>query len=114
MVTAWSRVPALAFIEGCARCWDNGAIVHHALGSTAIELAGDRAVAQTKMTIGSRSMVEEVLCDVVCTGRFYDFFECRGGAWGIVLRQPVPEKDRPGTVRRDSGGVGKGCVGTGW
>src|SRR3546814_2090312 len=73
MVTAWSRVPADAFIEGCARGWDNGAIVHHALGSTAIELAGDRAVAQTKMTIGSRSMVEDVLCDVVCTGRFYDF-----------------------------------------
>ena len=33
-------------------------------------------------------------CDVVCTGRFYDFVERRDGRWGIVLRQPIYEKDR--------------------
>jgi hypothetical protein len=32
--------------------------------------------------------------DVVCTGRFYDFFAKRGGNWGIVRRQPIYEKDR--------------------
>jgi hypothetical protein len=35
-----------------------------------------------------------VVCDVVCTGRFYDFLERRDGAWRIVLRQPIYEKDR--------------------
>jgi hypothetical protein len=35
-----------------------------------------------------------VLCDVVCTGRFYDFLERRDEHWGIVLRQPIYEKDR--------------------
>ena len=30
----------------------------------------------------------------VCTGRFYDFFEKRDGRWGLVLRQPIYEKDR--------------------
>jgi hypothetical protein len=35
-----------------------------------------------------------VRCDVVCTGRFYDFFEKRTGRWGVVLRQPIYEKDR--------------------
>jgi len=35
-----------------------------------------------------------VPCDVVCTGRFYDFFEKRDGRWGVVLRQPIYEKDR--------------------
>ena len=35
-----------------------------------------------------------MLCDVVCTGRFYDFLERRDGRWGIVLRQPIYEKDR--------------------
>jgi hypothetical protein len=38
--------------------------------------------------------VEGVLVDVVCTGRFYDFFEKRKGRWGIVRRQPIYEKDR--------------------
>jgi hypothetical protein len=46
------------------------------------------------MTISQRACVHEVLCDVVCTGRFYDFLEKRGGRWGIVLRQPIYEKDR--------------------
>ena len=31
---------------------------------------------------------------MVCTGRFYDFFEKRDGRWGMVLRQPIYEKDR--------------------
>ena len=41
-----------------------------------------------------RGPVDGVLCDVACTGRFYDFFEQRDGRWGIVLRQPIYEKDR--------------------
>ena len=46
------------------------------------------------MTISQRADVHGVLCDVVCTGRFYDFFERRDGRWGLVLRQPIYEKDR--------------------
>ena len=32
------------------------------------------------MTISQRAEVEGVVCDVVCTGRFYDFLEKRKGA----------------------------------
>jgi SnoaL-like domain len=53
-----------------------------------------RAISQTKMTISQRAVVHDVECDVVCTGRFYDFLEKREGRWGIVLRQPIYEKDR--------------------
>jgi hypothetical protein len=55
---------------------------------------GRRAIAQTKMTINQRAAVHGVVCDVSCTGRFYDFLECRDGRWGIVLRQPIYERDR--------------------
>ena len=34
------------------------------------------------MTISQRATVEDVECDVVCTGRFYDFLESRDGRWG--------------------------------
>ena len=40
------------------------------------------------------ALVDDVLSDVVCTGRFYDFFEKRDGRWAIVRRQPIYEKDR--------------------
>ena len=46
------------------------------------------------MTIPQRGDVQGVPFDVVCTGRFYDFLEKRDGRWGMVLRQPIYEKDR--------------------
>jgi hypothetical protein len=60
------------------------------LGGSSIDREGDRAIAQTKMTISQRAKVE----GVVCTGRYYDFLEKRGERWGFVLRQPIYEKDR--------------------
>ncbi|MCD6040504.1 MAG: hypothetical protein K0R40_107, partial [Burkholderiales bacterium] len=53
-----------------------------------------RAIAQTKMTISQRGDVDRETVDVVCTGRFYDFFEQRKYRWAIVRRQPIYEKDR--------------------
>ena len=35
-----------------------------------------------------------MLCDVVCTGRFYDFVERHQGEWKLLHRQPIYEKDR--------------------
>jgi hypothetical protein len=46
------------------------------------------------MTISQRGDVQGVPCDVVCTGRFYDFVEKRDGHWRVLLRQPIYEKDR--------------------
>jgi len=50
------------------------------------------------MTISQRGMVEgengPVLCDVVCTGRFYDFVLRHEGQWKLLHRQPIYEKDR--------------------
>jgi len=66
----------------------------HFLGGTTCEIAGTRAIAQTKMTINQRASVDGVVADVVCTGRFYDFFDKRAGRWAIVRRQPIYEKDR--------------------
>jgi len=66
----------------------------HFLGGSSIDVNAHRAIAQTKMTISQRGPVHDVLCDVVCTGRFYDFFEQRQGRWGLVHRQPIYEKDR--------------------
>jgi hypothetical protein len=94
MMATWLQGPAERFIEASREGWDKGVSILHFLGGSAIDIAGERAVAQTKMTISQRATIEGVVCDVLCTGRFYDFFERRGGTWGIVLRQPIYEKDR--------------------
>ena len=94
MMATWFQGPAEEFIRVSRAGWDKGVSILHFLGGTAIDLAGARAIAQTKMTISQRAVVEGVPCDIVCTGRFYDFLEKRAGRWGLVMRQPIYEKDR--------------------
>lgn len=94
MMATWFQGPAETFIEASRAGWDRGVNILHFLGGTTVDVAGSRAIAQTKMTISQRAEVHGVTCDVTCTGRFYDFFEKREGRWAIVLRQPIYEKDR--------------------
>jgi hypothetical protein len=94
MMATWFQGPAKEFIRVSKEAWDKGVSILHFLGGTAIDLAGTRAISQTKMTISQRAVVEGVPCDIVCIGRFYDFFEKRGERWAIALRQPIYEKDR--------------------
>jgi hypothetical protein len=125
MMATWFQGPKEDFIrvsqEGAAR----GVNILHFTGGVRITLAPPsatppRAIAQTRMTIMQRGPVDGVLCDVACTGRFYDFFEKRevgpaatggkasrvvppepaerDGRWAIVLRQPIYEKDRLDSV----------------
>ena len=94
MMATWFQGTADEFIAVSQQGFEKGVRILHFLGGTSVELAGSRAVTQTKMTIAQRAPVEGVVCDVVCTGRFYDFWEKRDGRWGLVLRQPIYEKDR--------------------
>lgn len=94
MMATWFQGTADEFIKVSRKGFDNGVRILHFLGGCSIDLTGGRAIAQTKMTISQRAKVDGVECDVVCTGRFYDFLEKRDGRWGVVLRQPIYEKDR--------------------
>jgi SnoaL-like protein len=94
MTATWFQGPAAEFIKVSKAGFDKGVSILHFLGGSSVDLKGSRAVAQTKMTISQRGSLDGEMVDVVCTGRFYDFFEKRAGRWGIVRRQPIYEKDR--------------------
>jgi hypothetical protein len=117
MMATWFQGTATQFMEVSKQGFERGVRILHFLGGSSVDVTGTRAIAQTKMTISQRAEVHGVTCDVVCTGRFYDFLERRvpvteteaivgragavveepdpaGGRWGIVLRQPIYEKDR--------------------
>ena len=103
MMATWTQGTGDEFIAMSREGWARGVSILHSLGGISVDLAGSRAVSQAKMTISQRAEVEGVVCDVLCTGRFYDFLDKRDGRWGIVLRQPIYEKDRmdpvtPGAV----------------
>jgi hypothetical protein len=98
MMATWFQGPADEFIRVTEEGWARGVSILHFLGGSSVDLAGDRAIVQTKMTISQRGEIDGVPCDVVCTGRFYDFIERRAGRWGMALRQPIYEKDRADPV----------------
>lgn len=105
VMATWFQGTGDEFIEVSRQGWENGVSILHSHGGTTVDVAGDRATAQTKMSIAQRADVDDVLCDVVCTGRFFDFLVKTDGEWRMVLRQPIYERDRidpvePGAVLR--------------
>lgn len=94
MMATWFQGPYAEFIRVSQEGWSRGVRILHFLGGSAIDVAGERAIAQTKMTISQRGLVEGVPCDIVCTGRFYDFVVRHEGQWKLLHRQPIYEKDR--------------------
>jgi len=94
MMATWFQGSFADFIRVTQEGWEKGVSILHFLGGTTVEVQGDRAIAQTKMTISQRGPIEGVACDVVCTGRFYDFVVRHEGQWKLLHRQPIYEKDR--------------------
>ena len=98
MTATWFQGPAAEFIAASRAGFERGVSILHFLGGHTADVVDDRAVAQTKMTINQRALVDGVEVDVVCTGRFYDFCRRRDDGWKIVRRQPIYEKDRMDVV----------------
>jgi SnoaL-like protein len=95
MMATWTQGTFEEFIAMSQTGFANGVRILHFLGGSTIQINGPRAISLTKMTISQRGKVHDVLCDVVCTGRFCDFLRKKDdGNWGISLRQPIYEKDR--------------------
>lgn len=94
MTATWFQGPAKDFIEASRKLFKKSGNIIHQLSGWTCDISGNRAISQVKMTIHQRATLDGVWVDVVCYGRFFDFFEKRDGRWGIVRRQPIYEKDR--------------------
>lgn len=98
MMSTWFHGAAAEFIERARVSYARGNMSSHILGAIQIDLAGNRAIAQTRATIASRDTIDGVLYDIACIGRMYDFFEKRNGRWAIAERRLTYEKDRADPV----------------
>ena len=98
MIATWFQDHWTKFVETNKQGFDKGLNILHMLGANSIDLAGNRAISQTKTTVLQRAPIHDILCDVTCQGRHYDYFEKRDGRWAIVLRQSIFEKDWVTTV----------------
>jgi hypothetical protein len=65
----------------------------HIIGGTTSEVRGDRAFAETRITLLARSIVHDKLVDATVYGRFLDFLLRVNDNWRIQRRVPVYDKD---------------------
>ncbi|WP_213958780.1 MULTISPECIES: nuclear transport factor 2 family protein [unclassified Variovorax] len=97
MHATWFVGSASEFIERSREAAKAGARVQHFIGTSSIDINGDRAIAETRMILTVRGKLQGVEVDVTCQGRFYDFLANADG-WRIQRRVPIYERDRMDTL----------------
>jgi SnoaL-like domain len=98
MFATWFQASATEFMARSRAAFAAGVKVYHSLGGSTVDVAGLRALAQTKMQIIQRALVHDVEVDVCCYGRFWDVVEKRSGRWGLLQRRVIYETDRMSPV----------------
>ncbi len=96
MVTTWYDGPALGFVDASAQGrakQGKDRSANHVIGGTTAHVKGDRATAETRITLLLRSVVGDTLADITVYGRFLDLLLKSGGQWRIQRREPVYDKD---------------------
>src|ERR1700676_684763 len=73
MSATWFQGPAEEFLRVRRQGWERDVSILHCLGGTSIDIAGNRAIAQTKMTISQRGLVQAARAVVWRAGCSNDF-----------------------------------------
>ncbi len=82
------------FVDRCRRSFEAGQRSKHHIFPPVVRLAGERARAETNIVILVRQKIGGVLADLTSYARFLDCLERRDGAWRIVERTAIYERDR--------------------
>ncbi len=94
IAVSWFRGPYPEFVDHCRRNFGRGTEAKHQLWPARVVVNGERATAETNVAILVRQTIEGVRVDLTSNGRFLDRLERRNGAWRIVERAALYEKDR--------------------
>ncbi len=90
IAVSWFRGPFTDFVEHCKR----GGVSKHLIMPPLVQVNGERATAETTITILVRQSIETLAVDMTSRARFLDRLERRGGAWKILERAAIYEQDR--------------------
>jgi hypothetical protein len=92
--TTWFVGPASEFIRLARSRAPGGNLSQHFVGACAVELNGERALAETRLMLLVRGRLGATEVDITCYCRSYDRFVREAGAWRIARREMIYEKDR--------------------
>ena len=94
IAVSWFRGPYVEFVGHCRNNFGRGSVAKHQLWPARVAVNGSRATAETNVAILVRQTIEGVEVDLTSNGRFLDRIEKRDGAWRMVERAALYEKDR--------------------
>ncbi|MDO8877852.1 MAG: nuclear transport factor 2 family protein [Pseudolabrys sp.] len=95
IAVTWFKGPFAEFVEASKRAAVNAkSLSKHQIGWPLVSLKGDRAIAETSISILGRQTLSGILVDNVSYGRFLDRLQKRNGQWRIAERVAIYEKDR--------------------
>ena len=102
--TTWMVGSADAFIHASIQSSlnPNAATSWHSMGACSVQLSGDKALVETRVTLMLRARIHDVDVDVTAWCRFLDWCVRQDHHWQIAQRHPIHERDRmdpvmPGT-----------------
>jgi len=99
--TTWFVGPAAEFIARIRSRPSDGRSQHF-IGACAVELNGERAIAETRLVLLVRGTLQGTEVDVTCYGRSYDRFVRTAEGWRIARREMIYERDRLDPVAPDA------------
>ena len=94
IAVSWFRGPYPEFVAHCRKNFGSGIQAKHLLWPARVQVNGARATAETNVAIMVRQTIDGVAVDLTSYGRFLDRLERRNGAWRMVERATLYEKDR--------------------
>ncbi len=111
MTTTWFVGTAADFVNHVMEAANKrgGRRSMHFIGATTVDLNGNKAIAETRMVLLVRGVLQSVEVDVTNHGKTYDRFVRHDGRWRIKVRVPIYERDRmdpvdpAATVKLDPG-----------
>src|SRR5215467_9656397 len=89
IAVSWFSGSYREFVDRCRQAFDAGQRSKHLLFPSVVQVAGDRAIAETNVVIMVRQKITGVLTDMTSHARFLDRLERRDVSWAILERIAV-------------------------
>lgn len=100
---SWFSGAFSEFVEQCRQAFQAGQRSKHHVFPSVVRIARQRALAETNIVILVRQEISGVLIDMSSYARFLDRLERKSGAWRIVERAAIYERDRLDPVEPSEG-----------
>ena len=94
IAVSWFSGPYREFVDRCRQGYEAGQRSKHHIFPSVVRVTGERAVAETNVTILVRQKIAGALADMTSYARFLDRLARKDARWVVLERTAIYERDR--------------------